>query len=83
MPKFSFSTYGKGTLAYIDAFISGLVPCKVTDISNKLVTVKVTENHKAYDKGEVLTFGHNTIVPRDRVFYRGIYLRINTQYKWV
>ena len=82
MPEFTFQTYSAGTPAYIDAFLCGLVPCVVTSIQGKGVTVKISEDTKAYKKDEVLTFGQSTVVPRDRVFLRGMFYRINTQYAW-
>jgi hypothetical protein len=89
---FVFETYHAGAFAFFDAFTSGLVPCKVVQVikpgqGNRVcdgseIRIQVTEDHKAYRKGEFLTEPAHLVVPRDRLFTRGIYYRINTQYEW-
>lgn len=82
MKDYVHKTYGIGTKAYLDAFTSGLVPCQVTAINDKEVSAVVTKDHKAYHKGETVTHSHSAIFPRDRLFTRGMFYRINTQYAW-
>jgi hypothetical protein len=82
MKSFTFKTYGVKTRAYYDAFISGLVPCMVTEITPTRITAKVTQTHKAYIKGDIIQSSHSMIFPKDRLFTRGFQYRINTQYAW-
>lgn len=86
MKDFTFKEYGIGTLAYYDAFIAGIVPCKVISIKPNEVAAMVTKQTGAYNKGDIVysfrTNGASMIFPRERLFYRGIYKRINTQFAW-
>lgn len=57
-----------GCLAYIDSFMSGLVPCRVLSIKKDVVTtvarVRVTADRIGYRKGEELNLRTSIVVPR-------------------
>lgn len=90
MKTFTFQTYGKGTKAFLDAFSAGLIRCTVLDVlkpgdgksiaPSGLVRIRVDETRKGFRKGEILEHGSHSVVPRDRVYTRGYFYRINTQY---
>lgn len=69
------NTLAKGDLAYCDAFLSGLIPCKVLDIepasvSGYAITVVLTATRGAWKRGEVLV-RHSTdrsVIPRGAVY---------------
>ncbi len=68
-------TLAIGTLAYYDSMRSGLVPCKVTKITQDehgrvTVTAKVTATRYAYDRGETIDGSATWIVPRSAVLRR-------------
>ena len=65
-------------LAYFDSF-SGMIPCKVINIDNDKITVKLTCKRGAYKIGEILTFNTLHIVPRDSVRKN----RIINNYQWI
>lgn len=59
-----------GDLAYMDS-ITGLVPVKVASVGHvhgwPRVTVKVTADRPAYDRGDTVTWPPTKIVPRASV----------------
>jgi hypothetical protein len=65
-------------LAYFDSF-SGMIPCKVINIDNDKITVKLTCKRGAYKRGEILTFNTLHIIPRDSVRKN----RIINNYQWI
>ena len=65
-------------LAYFDSF-SGMIPCKVINIDNDRITVKLTGKRGAYKRGEILTFNTLHIIPRDSVRKN----RIINNYQWI
>jgi len=69
-------------LAYFDSF-SGMIPCKVINISNDKITVKLTGTRGAYKRGEILTFNTLHIVPRESVHFRKYETTISNNYQWI
>lgn len=87
----AFKIYGEGTPAFLDAFISGLIPCVVTRInipgtgqcgSASGIEARITRTCHGYTKDELITNSSTMIFPKERLVTRGCYLRINTQYAW-
>jgi hypothetical protein len=84
-----------GSLAYFDSF-SGLVPCKVIEISDKLkndskfagktsdciISVKLTANCRAYKRGETIQSDALKIIPRKHISRRKYGARIIGGYSW-
>ena len=71
-----------GELAYIDSF-SGLIPCKVMEITPRLITVKITATRRVFYKGELIDCDPNHVVPRDSVFTRCGNYHIHNNYQWI
>lgn len=81
-----------GELAYLDTF-SGMVPCKVVDITTErawmsdmerpVVVVKLTATRGAYRRGEVIPMPPEHVVPRSSVRVRSGQYRIRNDYAWV
>lgn len=86
MPNYRTRVYGVGTLAYLDSLYSGLVPCKVIDITGAgdggKVTVKLTASRGGYSRGETVETHPGHVIPRDKVRTRDGQLRIITSYVW-
>ena len=59
-----------GDLAYLDTYRSGLVPCKVTEINPRSVTVKVTADRRGYSRGEIVDAVWYRVTPRTAVRLR-------------
>lgn len=84
--------YTAGTLAYIDSFSCGLVPCKVIRVvhpgngqqvcGESELVVKVTANRGHFRRGEELTERAYLVVPRPHIRRRQYHYRINTLYEW-
>jgi hypothetical protein len=84
-----------GSLAYFDSF-SGLIPCKVLEISDKLksdskfagktsdciISVKLTANRRAYKRGEIIKSDALKIIPRQHISRRKYGARIIGGYSW-
>jgi hypothetical protein len=82
-------------LAYLDAFLSGLVPVTVVSVEEEgsggiaagpgqgSVTVRVNATRGAYKRGEVIP-GNKAcnVVPRDHHRYARGHSRINVNYRW-
>ncbi len=90
-PNYVFQTYHAGARALLDAFISGMIPCKVLEVikpgqGNRMldgdIRIQITEDCKGYRKGEILREPAHDVVPRDRLYTSGYHYRINTQYEW-
>lgn len=83
------------SLAYFDSF-SGLIPCKVLDINDKLIndekfsgktseciiSVKLTTNRGAYNRGEIIESNALKIIPRTHIAFRKYGMRIIGGYSW-
>ena len=69
-----------GDLAYIDSF-AGLVPCKVIEITDGAVTVKITATRGAYKRGTIESHSAHYVVPRSAVRVRAWQYKISP-YKW-
>ena len=76
MKDFAFQTYTAGTKAFLDAFTSDLVPCKVLNAikpgrgnigGEGEIEVEITEDHKAYRKGDKLVCSAFMVVPKDQI----------------
>jgi len=88
-------TYKPGTLAYLDTFCFGLVPCKVTRVDKGgphpgwivgqgvEIQAKVTANRGAYHKGQTVTLSPSHIVPRNHVIRRSYTFRVSTNFSWI
>jgi hypothetical protein len=84
-----------GTLAYFDSF-AGLIPCKVTEISDELkgdpkfagrtssckVRAKLTTGRGSYRRGETIESSALHIIPREFVSFRKYGARILGGYSW-
>lgn len=65
-----------GSLAYLDR-MTGMIPCKVLDITPKAITIKVTATRGPYKRGEVIPVSlRHHVVPRKAVYVRGHQYRI-------
>lgn len=81
----TLTPYEVGTLAYVDTFL-GLVPCKVTAITDQTVTVRLTATRGTYQRGEILTERHPWVIPRACVYRSRQHCgqeRIRNAYRWV
>lgn len=62
-----------GELAYVDSF-SGLVPVKVVSLEKQgtyhWVNAKVTADHRIYKRGEIVSFGSGSVMPRNHRYTR-------------
>lgn len=73
-------TLKTGDLAYLDAFVDGLIPCKVVSIKSVHaygsephcdITVRLTKSVRAWKRGETLTrssLGPCPIIPREAIY---------------
>ena len=87
-------TYTKGTKLYCDFIFGGKPKAVCLDVlepgrgwcgGEGKIQVKITEDHKGYRKGEILTLSSHAAVPlaQNKPLEHGQYFtRINTQYEW-
>ena len=76
------TTYHAGSLAYFDTF-AGLVPCKVTRVSEDgNVEFRITDTIGAYKSGEIRTERPRDVVPRKSVRVRSGMFFIRNNYRW-
>lgn len=71
-----------GKLAYYDS-ISGLIPCKVFNVTGEYITFEITATRGAYKRNEVLYSIPRNVIPRKMVHVRNGQYRIKTGYQWI
>lgn len=79
------TTHTAGELAFVDS-LSGLVPCKVVEVSATDITVRITAARGPYKRGEIIFCRYTRVVPRSCVrSYRSTNhrARIINNYRWV
>ena len=70
-----------GDKAYFDAFLCGIVACKITAINGHDVTIQITANkNKYYKKGEIIESNQNHVFPRSSLITRSGMYRIKNDY---
>jgi hypothetical protein len=85
MPNYRHTFYGPGTLAYVDAYGTPLIPCKVEAVApdGSEVKVKLTATRGAFKRGEVLTRRQSDIIPRDKVRTVDGMIKIIPHFQWL
>ncbi len=79
----SETTIRPNDLVYVDAFLCGLIPCKVTGYgSDGTVTVKVTAERRAFKRGESFAARPNDVIPRGHVYTRNGHIMIRGTWRF-
>jgi hypothetical protein len=72
-----------GELAYFDAFLSGLIKCKVIEVNKNKVKFKLTQTRNGYFRNEILESSQHNVIPRKSIKISNSNIKIINNYIWI